>query len=277
MGFLDNLFGSSDKETTTKVEYPKWVQDASKANYGIAAQIASRPYAAYPFQRIAGFTGDQKDAMGMLRGMAPSAWANGSGFKVPRMIDEIGKGGTVEAYMNPFVDNVLDRTQQRIRDTADYAKQWQAGMGSHSDGAFGDARHGVADSLIEKEAIQTMGDQAAQGYATAYDNAQTMRNADINRMYQTEDMQLKQQQELLQYIDSLYRSGSNQQALDQNSLDLGYQDFQRQWNYPIEQYNLLTAALTQSPYGSQTTNTEPGPSKAGQIMGGLGGLLSLFL
>ena len=94
MGFLDNLFGASDNTTTTKVEFPQWVEDASKANYGVAADIASRPYTAYPWERIAGFTGDQKDAMGFLRDMAPGVFKGAGKFDVPRMIDPIGKGGS---------------------------------------------------------------------------------------------------------------------------------------------------------------------------------------
>lgn len=277
MGFLDSLFGSSDQKTETKVTYPKWVEEASQTNYALGTKLASRPYTPYPYERIADFTGDQNAAMGMLRSYAPQAWGNASDFKVPRMIDEIGKGGTVEAYMNPYIDNVLDRTQGRIRDAADYAKQWQSNMSSASDGAFGDARHGVADSLIEKDATQQMGDAAAQGYSTAYDNAQSMRNTDINRMYQTEQVNGARQDDLMQYIDSLFRSGSNQQQLDQKGLDMGYQDFLRQLNYPVEQYNIMQAALTQSPYGQTTSNSQPGPSAAGQALGGLGSILSLFL
>lgn len=277
MSWLGDLFGASDTKTTTSVKFPDWVNKASQANYGLATQIASRPYTAYPFQRIAGFSGDQKDAMGMLRDLAPD-FAKGAGkFEVPRMIDDIGKGGSVDAYMNPFVDNVLDRTSARIREATDMARQFSSNNTAHAAGAFGDARHGIADALIEEKGIQQMGDAAAEGYAAAYGDAQNMRSADIDRMYRTEGVQQQQMDELMQYIDSLYRSGSNQQNMDQSNMDLGYADFLRQLNHPIDQYNLLTAALTQSPYGSSTTNTQPGPSTAGKIAGGLGSILSLFM
>ncbi len=278
MGFLDSLFGASESSTSTKVEYPKWVEDASKRNYGIAEKIASRPYTPYPFARIAGFTGDQNDAMSMLRGYAPQAQQRAQkGFSVPRMIDSIGENGNVEDYMSPYIDNVLDRTQGRIRQATDMAKQWQSNMGAHSAGAFGDARHGIADSQIEKEGIQQMGDAAAEGYQAAFDSAQTQRNADINRLFDVERMGGEQQQQYLDYLDSLYRSGSNQQSLNQQSMTLGYEDFLKQLGYPIEQYNLMTAALTQSPYGQQTTNTQPGPSTAGSILGTIGNIASLFI
>lgn len=281
MGFLDSIFGSSTKKSTTTsdVKLPQWVDNAAQANYKTAAQIASRPYTPYPFQRIAGFTGDQNTAMGMLRGMAPNAMANGGKFTAPRLIDDIGPGGSIDAYMSPYIDQVLNRTQQRVRQATDMARQWEGNMTAHQDGAFGDARHGIADALIEEKGIQEMGDQAANAYAAAYDNAQGLRQHDIARMFDAQNLTLEQQQQLISYIDSLYRSGSNQQALDQKSMELGYQDFLRQLDYPLEQYNLLVAGLNQSPYGKTVTETSktPGPSVAGQILGTVGNIASIFL
>jgi len=212
--------------------------------------------------------------------MEPTMTERGSStFKVPRMIDDIGEGGSVEAYMNPYIDNVLNKTMSRIRDATNLAKQWQSNMGAHAAGAFGDARHGVSDVGIEKAGIREMGDAAATGYAAAYDSAQGMRDADINRLFRTEEFNRQGTDDLMQYIDSLFRSGSNEQALEQSGMDLGYQDFLRQLNWPIEQYNLLAAALSGSPYGQSSTNTtkSPGPSTAASIAGGLGSVLAAYL
>jgi hypothetical protein len=285
MGFLDSIFGSSNQTTksssTSSVQLPEWVDKAAQANYKTAANIASRPYTAYPFQRIADFTGDQNNAMGMLRDYAPKAQGNAQPFGVPRLIDDIGPGGSIDAYMSPYIDNVLDRTQQRIRQATNMGRQWSSNMGAHQDGAFGDARHGIADAQIEERGIQQMGDAAAEAYAAAYDNAQGLRQHDIGRLFDTQNMNMQQQQALMEYIDALYRSGSNQQSLDQQSMRLSYEDFLRQLDYPVEQYNLLTAGLTQSPFGRTVTetskNTTPGPSTAGQILGTVGNLASLFI
>jgi hypothetical protein len=285
MGFLDSIFGSNDtttkSSTTSSVSLPDWVNNAAQANYKTAANIASRPYTAYPFQRIADFTGDQQGAMGMLRNYAPTAMGNASPFGVPRLIDDIGPGGSIDAYMSPYIDSVLDRTQQRIRQATNLGRQWSSNMGAHQDGAFGDARHGIADAQIEERGIQQMGDAAAEAYAAAYDNAQGLRQFDIGNLFNVENMDAQKQQQLLEYIDALYRSGSNQQSLDQQSMRLGYEDFLRQMDYPLEQYNLLVAGLNQSPYGKTVTesskNTTPGPSTAGQILGTVGNIASLFI
>lgn len=285
MSFLDNLFGSSNNSTktssTSTVKLPEWVDKAAQANYKTAAGLASRPYTPYPFQRIADFTGDQQGAMGMLRDFAPQARGNADRFGVPRLIDDIGAGGSIDAYMSPYIDNVLNRTQGRIRQATDMGRQWSSNMSAHQDGAFGDARHGIADAQIEERGIQAMGDAAAEAYAGAYDNAQGLRQFDIGNLFNVQGMNMRQQQSLLEYIDALYRSGSNQQSLDQQSMRLGYEDFLRQLDYPIEQYNMLVAGLNQSPYGRTVTDTTrtntPGPSVAGQILGTAGNIASLFI
>lgn len=276
--FLSDLFGGSKVDAGSKsTKLPGWVDNASKYNYLLAQRIASRPYTAYPGARISGFTGDQKDAMGMLRDYGSTAWKSGStDFKTPRLIDNIGKGGSIDAYMNPYIDQVLDRTVDRTRQATDVAKQYQSNNTMHAAGAFGDARHGIADAEIEERGINAIKDASAQGYAGAFDNAMSMRNTDINRMYQDEDVNQRRQQQLMSYIDSLYRSGANQQGQRQKSLDMGYADFLRQQNYPIDQYNILTSALNMSPYGTQQTVQQPGPSLAGQIVGTGFNLADLF-
>lgn len=280
MGFLDDIFSSGSKTNkTTSVSAPAdWVTKAAQANYKTAAQIASRPYTAYPFQRIAGFTGDQNKAMTMLSDYAPQAAANGGAFSVPRVIDDIGEGGSIDKYMSPYIDQVLDRTQARIRQATNSAQQWNSNMTSHQAGAFGDARQGIASAQIEDKGIQDMGDAAANAYAAAYDNAMGLRQFDINNLYNSDQATQAHQQAFLQYLDSLYRSGSNQQSLDQNSLELAYQDFLRQQQYPIDQYNLLVAGLNQSPYATTTTTKTKSdtPSTAAQILGTIGSIASIF-
>lgn len=280
MSFLDDLFkpGSSTQKTTSTTSPTKWVADAAKNNYKTAVNIASRSYTAYPFQRIAGFTGDQKDAMSMLRNYAPQAQANGGAFSVPRVIDNVGPDGDTQRYMNPYIDQVLDRTMARIRQSTDAAHQWNSNMTSHQAGAFGDARQGIADAQIEDKGIQDMGDAAANAYAAAFDNAMGLKQYDINNLFGADQASQAHQKAFLDYLDSLYRSGSNQQSLDQNSLELAYQDFLNQLQYPIDQYNLLVAGLNQSPYETTTTakTKTPTSSPAADVLGSIGALVSMF-
>lgn len=278
MGLLDSLFGSGSSKSTTEVKYPDWVNSAAQGNYDLASQIASRPYTPYPYARIAGFTDDQNSARDLLRSFMPNVEANSSDISLPRLIDNIGgSGGGISDYMSPYLDDVLGSTQKQIGRSADMAKQWQSNMGAHSAGAFGDSRHGVADSEIDKSATDAMSSAASTLTNQAYNTAMGQRDSDINRMLDTAQFNRSGLNNMLSYVDSLYRSGSNEQNLNQQSANLGYQDFLDQLNYPIQQYNLLTSALTQSPYGNSTTSAQPTSSTAGSILGSLGSLASLFL
>jgi hypothetical protein len=280
MGFLDGLFdsGSNTQKTTTQNNLPDWVNNAAKTNYATAAKIASRPYTPYSFQRIAGFTGDQNKAMGMLRDYAPTAQANSGKFEVPRIIDNIGADGSIDKYMSPYIDQVLNRTQTRIRQATDMAQQ-SNNMNQHQSGAFGDARHGIAAGQIEEKGIQEMGDASANAYAAAYDNAMGLRQYDINNLFGADQASQARADQFMQYLDSLYRSGSNQQNLDQNSLELAYQDFLNQQNYPLEQYNLLVSGLNQTPYETSSTSKTktPAPSTGAQILGAIGSIASAVI
>lgn len=65
--------------------------------------------------------------------------------------------------------------------------------------------------------------------------------------------------------------GQQQQAQDQKNLDLGYQDFLTEQNYPLQMLNMRTSTLSGQPYTGSVYG--PGPSGAAQGLG----LLSLLL
>lgn len=286
MGFFDNLFSPSTSTSSSTSSIPDWMNTAGQNNYNFAQSIAGRPYTPYTGgERIAPMTTDQTNAQSLLEGWKPKELQPGySGMSAPRMIDNIpggpnatGGAGTMNDYMNPYIDNVLNRTQTRIRQATDLAKEWQSGVASHQQGAFGDARHGIADSQIEKQGQQQMGDAAATGYAQAFGDAENQRTNDVNNMYKSIDSNRQGQSSALNYIDSLYRSGSNTQGQQQQNDTLKYQDFLRQLGYPEEQLNTLTAALTGAPHNTTTTTSVPGPSTGSSLLGTAASFASLFL
>jgi hypothetical protein len=283
MGFFDDLFGASESKTSSTSSIPKWMEAAGQNNYKFAQSIASKPYTPYSGgARIAPMSVDQTKAQQLLRDFKPVGGDSGTGMGTPRVIDNIGRAdgsgpaGTTQDYMDPYLDNVLDRTQNRIREATDMARQWQSNASSHGEGAFGDARHGIADSLIEEKGIQQMGDTSAAAYSAAYNDAMGRKQGDIDNLFRGREADRGDQDAYMKYIDSLYRSGSNTQSQQQQNMTLKYQDFLRQLGYPQEQLDILTRALTGTPHNTTTTTSEPGPSTASTILGGLSSILSLF-
>lgn len=279
MGIFDWLFDPSENKSTSTTSLPAWVTNAGKTNYQLASSIAQRPYQPYTMPRIAGFTGDQNKAMSTLRNWTPRALQNPEGgYRPPRLIDNIpGEGpGGIKDYMNPYTDEVIDRGVGRMREAADIGQQ-NINNQAHMSESFGDARHGLEAGNLEGEYRRDVGDFVAQQSSNAYNNAQGLREADINRLMGSQDLARADQGDLLTWIDSLYRSGGNQQDLSQKSATLAYQDFLKQQGYPTEMLDILTAALTGTPANKTTTSTTEGPSNAASILSGLGSVLGAFL
>lgn len=279
MGLFD---GQNPSQTTTN-KLPPWMNKAGKFNYMAALGLASRPYVPYSGQRIAGFTGDQKWVQDYLRNWKPRSMTDGE-FKMPRLIDNIpgmsgGPSGSVEDYMNPYIDQVLDRTENRIGRATAIARQRSSNAAAHGAGAFGDARHGIADAEIERAGIDRMGDAAAEGYAGAYNNAMGLRQFDINNLFRKRDVDRQGDDDIYRYLAALDASGGAQQQQGQKNLDLGYSDFLKQMRYPYEQLNLLMSALNGTPRNttSYTEQDDGDSSWLAKLLGGIGSIGSIFL
>ena len=117
--------------------------------------------------------------------------------------------------------------------------------------------------------------------STAYQNAMAQYNADQARRLQGMQTalqgagqlgQLGQQQfgQQAQTIGIQGQLGGQQRALEQQGLDLAYQDFLNQQNYPYRQLGFMSDLLKGTPTGqSSVTNMYQAP---GSIMGQLGGI-----
>jgi hypothetical protein len=217
--------------------------------------------------------------------------------------------GAADYYMNPYQQNVTDiGKREATRQSAIQGTQ-QAGQATQS-GAFGGSRDAIMQAERERNLSQQMGDIQAQGSNAAFQQAQQQFNADQGR-----DMQAKQlgeqsrqygagldiqglqtalqsagqlgqlgqtqygQQIGINQLQNQYGGQMQQQA--QRPLDMAYQDFQNQQNYPYKQLGYMSDMVNKMPLGQQSTSQmyqAPG-SLMGQAAGlGVGalGLSSLY-
>ena len=80
-------------------------------------------------------------------------------------------------------------------------------------------------------------------------------------------------------IKDLERSGASQREMEQSKLDLAYEDFMREFQYPKTQMNWLSGMLTGVPSGMMQHTRSPTPGLASQALGlgiGAAGLQRLF-
>lgn len=210
--------------------------------------------------------------------------------------DQFG-GAQAQQYMSPYMQNVVDiqqREAQRQGDIAGTQRNAQA-VGA---GAFGGSRQAIMDAEAARNLAMQKGDIQAKGLQSSYEQAQAQFNADQARRMQAEQLgeQSKQygagyrmqglqtglqgagalgglgQQQFGQTMDinrlqSAY--GGQQQALQQQGLTQGYQDFLNQQNYPYKQLGFMSDMIRGLPLGQQSTQQvyEAPGSTSGQIAG----------
>jgi hypothetical protein len=239
--------GSSSSPSSTTVsstELPAWAQGYAKdtlANAANLTDINKNPYQTYSQPRIAGFAPMQEQAQTAASNMSAG----------PEAFQQ-----NMSAYMSPYMQNVVDiQKQEAARQSGIMGTQQQAQAAQA--GAFGGGRDAIMRAERERNLGQQMNQIQAQGSQAAYDQA-----ANQFRQGITQDVAINQLQN--QY-------GGQQQQQAQRGLDLGYQDFLNQQNYPYKQIGFMSDLVRGLPLGQQSTaQMYQAPPSAIQSVGALG-------
>ena len=238
--------GSSTPSSTTvsSTELPDWAKGYAKdtlANAANLTDINKNPYQTYSQPRIAGFAPMQEQAQ--------TAASNMSGG--PEAFQQ-----NIGSYMSPYMQNVVDvQKQEAARQSGIMGTQQQAQAAQA--GAFGGGRDAIMRAERERNLGQQMNQIQAQGSQAAYDQA-----ANQFRQGITQDVAINQLQN--QY-------GGQQQQQAQRGLDVGYQDFLNQQNYPYKQIGFMSDLVRGLPLGQQSTaQMYQAPPSTMQTVGALG-------
>ena len=204
-----------------------------------------------------------------------------------------------QQYMSPYTQNVVDyQKAQALRDfqIAQPMRQAQA----VKQGAFGGSRSAIMDAEAQRALNSQLQGIEATGQQAAFQNAQQQFNTDMARRLQAQQMgeqsrqygaglglqglqtglqaagalgQLGQtqygQQMGINQLQAQY--GAQQQAQAQRPLDIAYQDFLNQQNYPYKQLGFMSDMIRGLPLGQQSTaQMYQAPPSALQTVGALG-------
>ena len=239
----------------------------------------------FPEVQIAGLTPIQKDAI--ERGVA------GIGAFQPMLqsgADVVGMGvsalqpGSQQAFMNPFIENVIDQNLADITRQGDIARQ-QIGSRAVQQGAFGGSRQAVAEQELQRNLADTFARQSAglraQAFESAQDRAQKASELFTKAGIATAGLGEAQQAANLRDIQLLSSLGGQEQAQQQSELDaLRATSTQRQFE-PYQRLSFMSDIFRGVPSTATTlsTTTTPDPSRLSQIAGigtGLAGLFGAF-
>ena len=270
----------SKGKTTTTAEIPAYIQQQQQEVFEAGRGLAGQPFVPYTGPRVAGFTPDQLRQFEATRQLTEEAL----GYQPLAGIAELAEAPTpsllgvdIEAYQSPFQRQVTDIALGDIRREAELARQaaQERAIGA---GAFGGSR----SAILEAEATRPYAEQAARTAAAlgqaGFEQAQRAAEADIARQMRGREFQAGLlggiQQQQLGRLGALGQIGEQQRLLQQQALEVPYQEFQRALAYGPQQFGLLQAGQPGSVPISQTVSRGTG---LGDVLGGLTGLASTAL
>jgi hypothetical protein len=300
--------GGSSQPTDTKqtqvTELPEWAKPYAKdilSKGSALTDVNANPYQAYGGDRIAGFSPLQTQAMTGAQNMqtAPqgqtgTALSTISGLGGLGVANQATTGGfqnEVGGYMNPYLQYSLAPQLAEANRAYDVSGTKQQSAATQA-GAFGGSREAIMAAENERNRNMGLQNIVGQGYNTAFNNAQNQYNQNLGTQLQGLGLansaagqlgnlggQQFQQGMDINKLQSGY--GAMQQAQQQQGLDVAYQNFQDQRNYPYKQLGYMSDLLRGTPTGSSSvTNMYAPPANvAGQIAGlGIGAMgLSKFM
>ena len=275
----------------------------------------SRSSSGPPREFIQGWQQNLEDARGVAAGMGPQQIAGpnrnhlmgnqlamqtamgGPGMQntaaAAQMAQNIGMGaagyqpGTMpgqdmSAYMNPYTDQVIDRSMQDLARQRGMAMQGIGDQAAQA-GAFGGSRHGV----VEGEAHRGFADAAANMSSglrhQGFDTASGLMQQDMNRMMQGQlqgmnlgltganlmgQMGGQQFNQGMQGAQQLGQFGDLFRGIDQQGLDA-------RWMLPQQQQQIRNQAIGLGS-GMTTSSSTARPDTMGQLIGAGGAALGGF-
>ena len=207
-------------------------------------------------------------------------------------------GNNVQAYMSPYMQNVVERQQADAQRQYDIARQTQGAQAARS-GAFG----GSGDFLMRAQGAGNLarqkGDIQAKGLQDAYQQAmqqfnqsqaQNLAGSQLNAQQQQfgaglglqglqtamtgakslADIGQTQYGQNLGLLDVQNRFGAQQQQQAQNALNTEYQDFLNYQNYPYKQLGFMSDMIRGLPLTQQSQSMYQQPPSMIQQAAGLG-------
>lgn len=257
-----------------------------------------QPLQEQTFQTAAGM--QPSSQLGYATGLAGAAGfgALGTNYQAGRFSG--GQFGNRQAaqYMSPFIEQAM-QPQLREAERASQIQGTQQRAQAVQAGAFGGSRQGIMEAERERNLGIQQGDIRAKGYQTAYEQAANQFNQDMARRMQAQQMGEQSRQygaglgmqglqtglqaagQLGQLGQTEYgqrmgitqlqsQLGTQQQQQAQRPLDVAYQDFLNQQNYPYKQLGFMSDMIRGLPLGQQSTAQIYGGS--GNTMGQLAGI-----
>lgn len=286
------------KDTLAKASALTDISKNPYQQYGGERIAGFQPMQQQAFESAATMQPSQQLGFGSNIAGAASLGALGANYQAGRFSG--GQFGNRQAaqYMSPYIEQAMQPQLREAQRSSDILGQQQRAQAVGA-GAFGGSRQAIIEAERERNLGQQQGDIRARGYQTAYEQAANQYNQDMARRMQAQQLGEQSRQygaglglqglqtalqgagQLGQLGQTEYgqrmgitglqsQLGTQQQQQAQRPLDMAYQDFINQQNYPYKQLGFMSDMVRGLPLGQQTTSQVY--QGAGSTMGQLAGL-----
>lgn len=264
--------GGNTTSTVTQTNLPEYVQPYVEKMLGQAESLVNQPYQQYTGQQTAAINPLQTQGYQQLQQMVPSGMTGQAGAMAGIAATNRFTGDTAQQYMSPYMQNVVD--VQKNQAVSDYARSIP-GMGATAARAGG--LGGTRQALVQAEGQRNLGNQLtniqATGLQNAFQNAQNQFNSSQNQMLQGAQLlgNMGQQQygQQMGIANAQIGAGKGLQDIEQQALNVPYQNWQNQVNYPYQQLSYLNSLIRGLPQPTNIYSTQQGSSP--NLLGALAG------
>ena len=297
---------SSQNVTQTAIpEYARPYVETMLGKSEALTDINQNPYQAYGGERIAGFNPTQQNAFQeAINRQSAGQLAPATGLAAASGMGSLGVAGQMagagqqyanqatnpfaqQAYMSPYIQNALQPQLAEMQRQYDITGSQQRATAAGR-GAFGGSRDALMRAENERNKNMAMNAAIGSGYQNAFQAAQQAQQFGANlglQGYQGALSGLGQAGQAASTLGQLGQTqfgqesalnaerqkiGAIQQAQAQQGLDLGYQDFLKQKNYPYQQLAFMSDMLRGLPLSQSAQQVYTAPPSTASQLGGLG-------
>lgn len=271
---------SSTGSTGSASATPDFILQALRTIYGQGASIAGEGYQPYGEARLASLTPDQLASGDLLRGLAMSAYPDEASISSAMSRGLAGfDENELQRYLNPYVGGVVDELARLNNKNLFENVLPQINSTFVGNNTFGGTRSAdFTNRAIDANQRTLLGAQTSalsDAYKTAMDDYRNWTTGGLTAATQALTAGTNTAKNLFDY-------GATEQGLQQKGLDLQYQDFLQQRDYPKTQLEWLSNIIrgNQAPSATaQYSNTgsigySPGPlSQIAQISGAVSNIV----
>ncbi len=266
--------------TTSTSDVPKWLQDYTVDLFSQQRAVSALPYQQYQLPRIAQTTAPTQrayDVVGQSVGQFEQPVT--SAISGTQNLAGTGSYANVGNYMNPYNQAVTDQIARLgARNLSETLLPAVSDQFIRA-GSFGGSRMGEFGGRALRDTQESILNQQAQALQQGYTQALGASQADLQRQQsalgQTAELAKLRQGLSASDAAQLQSIGQEQQAQAQRGLDVAYQDFMDQRNFPQSQINAMSTTLRGlNPAAIPTTTNQVGattqfaPSPLSQIASG---------